>query len=83
MNHIIRAFTEGDEYAVAEVVEKTLRISNSRHYPEEYIKESVQSHSAEAIRACVEASHFYVACDGGHRDQLIIYAPGLTASCFF
>ena len=38
MNDItIRAFAEGDEYAVAEVAKETLRISNSRDYPEEYI----------------------------------------------
>ena len=75
MNHIIiRAFAEGDEYAVAEVVKKTLRISNARDYPEEYIEESIQSHSAEAIRACAEASHFYVACAG----DAVIGCGGIT-----
>ena len=71
---IIRAFAGGDEYAVAEVVKETLRISNSRDYPKEYIEDSIQSHSAEAIREQAKEAHFYVACDGDR----VIGCGGIT-----
>lgn len=71
---IIRAFAMGDEYAVAEVVKETLRISNSRDYSAEYIEESIQSHSAEAIREQAQEAHFYVACDGDR----VIGCGGIT-----
>lgn len=73
-NNIIRAFTDGDEYAVANVVKATLRISNSRDYPEEYIEENIKSHSAETIRERAKESHFYVACDG----ETVIGCGGIT-----
>ena len=75
MEHIlIRSFQEGDEDAVAGVVRETLQISNSRDYPEEFIRENIESHSAEVIRARARESHFYVACDGG----TVIGCGGIT-----
>lgn len=71
---IIRAFAEGDESAVAGVVAETLRISNSRDYPEEYIRENIQSHSAEIIRERAKESHFYVVCEG----DVVIGCGGIT-----
>ena len=71
---IIRAFVGGDEYAVAEVVKETLRISNIRDYPEAYIRENIKSHSAEAIREQAKEAHFYVACDGDR----VIGCGGIT-----
>ena len=62
---IIRAFAMGDEYAVAEVVKEALRISNSRDYSAEYIEESIQSHSAEAIREQAQEAHFWPAMGTG------------------
>ena len=75
MEHIlIRSFQEGDEDAVAGVVRETLQISNSRDYPEEFIRENIESHTAEVIRARARESHFYVACDGG----TVIGCGGIT-----
>lgn len=71
---VIRAFADGDEYAVAEVVKETLRISNRRDYSEEYIRENIKSHSAEAIREQAREAHFYVACDGDR----VIGCGGIT-----
>lgn len=70
----IRRFRDGDEYAVAKVVAETLQISNSRDYPQEYILENMQTHSAGAIRERAGESHFYVACDGG----AVIGCGGIT-----
>lgn len=73
-NITIRAFAEGNEYAVAEVVKETLRISNSRDYAEEYIEENIQSHSPQAIRERSKGAHFYIACDG----DTVIGCGGIT-----
>lgn len=60
----IRRFRETDADAVAAVVAETVRVSNSRDYPPEYISELVKTHSAEVLRKRAQEGHMYVACDG-------------------
>lgn len=60
----IRRFRPEDAEETARLVQTTLRISNSKDYPPEYIEYNIQSHSAEVLiqRAC--EGHMYVVCDG-------------------
>lgn len=59
----IRRFRPSDAAETAEVVAKTLKISNSKDYPPEYIAEFIDSHSAEVIAQRAENGHMYVVCD--------------------
>ena len=60
----IRRLRHQDADEVAQLIAHTLRISNSRDYPEEYIQVNIDTHSAEVILERAEHGHFYVACDG-------------------
>ncbi len=60
----IRRFAEADAKAAAAVVAETVRVSNSRDYPPEYIDELVRTHSAAVLCRRAEEGHMYVACDG-------------------
>lgn len=60
----IRRLRHQDADEVAQLIAHTLRISNSRDYPEEYIQVNIDTHSAEIILERAEQGHFYVACDG-------------------
>lgn len=71
---IIRRFENGDETAVAELIQTTLRVSNSRDYPADFIEESVKSHNDEGILEQAQEAHFYVALDG----ENIIGCGGIT-----
>ena len=57
---IIRRFENGDETAVAELIQTTLRVSNSKDYPADFIEENVKSHTKEVILERVQEAHFYV-----------------------
>ena len=52
MNKVtLRRFRPGDEYAVSDLICKTLAVSNRKDYPPEFIKENISSHSPEVIAA--------------------------------
>ena len=71
---IIRRFENGDETAVAELIQTTLRVSNSKDYPADFIEENVKSHTDEVILERAQEAHFYVALDG----ENIIGCGGIT-----
>lgn len=60
----IRAFRKEDADEIAQVIARTLRESNSKDYPEEYIEYNVASHSADELLKASEQRHIYVVCDG-------------------
>ena len=75
MNKVtLRRFRPGDEYAVSDLICKTLAVSNRKDYPPEFIKENISSHSPEVIAARAADSHFYVATDG----DSVIGCGGIT-----
>lgn len=61
---VYRRFQPEDAKAVADVIAETVRTSNSKDYPPEYIDHLVRVHSAEAMQKRAEESHSYVICDG-------------------
>lgn len=60
----IRRFQPKDAEELSAVIAKTLRITNSKDYPEEYIEENVASHSPDILRKRAEEGHTYVILDG-------------------
>ena len=60
----IRRFRPEDAQETAQVVITTLRVSNSRDYPAEYIEYNIASHSPEVLTKRAEEGHMYVVCDG-------------------
>lgn len=60
----IRPFTNDDAEGTAQMIAKTLRISNSKDYPEQYIEFNIASHSADKLIKAANERHMYVACDG-------------------
>ena len=60
----IRRFRPEDAQETALVIAKTLRVSNSRDYPEEFIEQNIASHSAEELIKASNERHMYVICDG-------------------
>ena len=69
-----RRFEKDDARIVADLIGTTLSVSNSKDYPPEYIKENIESHSAQVIEDRANESHFYVAVDG----DTIIGCGGIT-----
>ena len=65
MNIIIRRFEKADAEAVSAVVCETVRVSNAKDYPPEYIEVLVRQHRPEVIAERAKQGHMYVACDGG------------------
>ena len=59
----IRRFDPKDAEETAAVIAETVRISNSRDYPPEYIDELVRTHSAEVLCKRAEEGHMYVICE--------------------
>lgn len=70
----LRRFRGGDEFAVSDVICKTMMISNRKDYSPAFIEESIRGHSPEAIAANARGAHFYVAMDG----ETIIGCGGIT-----
>ena len=64
MSITIRRFTEQDAAEAAQVIAKTLRISNSADYPPEYIETLIRTHDAAVLNERAEQGHLYVVCDG-------------------
>lgn len=60
----IRRFEQGDAAETAEVIAETLRVSNSKDYPPEYIDANIASHSADVLIERAKEGHMYVVCDG-------------------
>lgn len=60
----IRRFQSPDAEAVSQVVGRTLREVNIRHYPADGIEELARDYSPEKIRAIAAQGHMYVAWDG-------------------
>lgn len=60
----IRRFREHDAAETAKVVAETLKISNSRDYSPEYIRELQDTHNAEVLIQRAKEGHSYVICDG-------------------
>lgn len=60
----IRRYQDADAEEIAQVVAKTLTISNSKDYSKENIEATIASHSAEILRERVKGGHMYVVCDG-------------------
>lgn len=61
----VRRFAEADAEAVSAVVCETVRISNAKDYPQEYVDVLVKEHSPEVIAERAKQGHMYVVCDGG------------------
>ena len=59
----IRMFEQEDAAELERVIAKTIRISNSRDYSNEYIEGFILSHSAEGLIERAKQGHMYVACD--------------------
>ena len=60
----IRCFKPEDANETAQMIAKTLRVSNSKDYPAEYIEANVLSHSADVLIERAKHAHMYVVCDG-------------------
>ena len=59
----IRRFQPEDAIETAQVIAKTLKISNSKDYSKEYIEALIASHSAEGLNEKAKEGHMYVVCD--------------------
>lgn len=60
----IRRFLPADAAAVSALIADTLRITNAKDYPEEFIAANIASHSAAVIAERARHAHMFVACDG-------------------
>ncbi|WP_203638656.1 GNAT family N-acetyltransferase [Levilactobacillus wangkuiensis] len=59
----VRKFKASDAEAVASVVAKTLRESNSKDYSQEYIENEIRQMPATFFIDKAKQTHFYVFCD--------------------
>lgn len=59
----IRRFQANDAEAVAALIAMTLRTTNAKDYPSEYIEKEVAGLQPEHILERAGWTHFYVACD--------------------
>lgn len=59
----IRRFQTEDAIETAQVIARTLEISNSRDYSKEYIEANIVSHSAKILIERAKDGHMYVVCD--------------------
>ena len=61
----IRRFEPGDAQAVSQLIITTLRISNTKDYPEDMMEELILHMQPEDILQRASWTHFYVAQDAG------------------
>lgn len=61
----IRLFKSEDAAETAQVIAETLRKSNGKDYPQQYIEKNIASHSADALIKLAKERHMYVVCDEG------------------
>ena len=59
----IRRFQSEDAIETAQVIARTLEISNSKDYSKEYIEANIISHSAEILIERAKDGHMYVVYD--------------------
>ncbi|MBQ1862444.1 MAG: GNAT family N-acetyltransferase [Clostridia bacterium] len=59
----IRLFKKEDAEETAQVIAETLRLSNSKDYPEQYIELNIAFHSADKLIEAAKERHIYVVCD--------------------
>ncbi len=59
---LIRRFQKTDAAEVSALIQKTLRVSNSKDYTEEYIERDVQLFTPEYVIQRAQWTHFYVVC---------------------
>ena len=62
MNIAIRRFDEADAPALAEMIGRTIRISNAKDYSPETVEALVNVHTPEFLVRRAGWTHFYVAC---------------------
>lgn len=65
---LIRRFQNTDAAEVSALIQKTLRISNSKDYPPAHIERDVLFFTPENVIQRAQWTHFYVACKN---DQII------------
>lgn len=83
---MIRRFKESDAAEVAELIRKTMRISNSRDYPHEWIENCAALFTPEYVKQRAGWTHFYVVCE----NNMLIgcgaigpYWDSMDESCLF
>lgn len=59
----IRRFQPEDAIETAQVIARTLTVSNSKDYSKEYIEATIASHSSEVLIERAQGGHMYVVCD--------------------
>ncbi|MBQ8119087.1 MAG: GNAT family N-acetyltransferase [Lachnospiraceae bacterium] len=59
----IRRFKQEDAEETAQVIAETLRRSNGKDYPQQYIEKNISSHSADVLMKLAKERHMYVVCD--------------------
>ncbi|MCH5205550.1 MAG: GNAT family N-acetyltransferase [Oscillospiraceae bacterium] len=59
----IRRFRREDAPKTAQLIARTLKISNSKNYSKEYIEANIASHSAEILIERSKEGHMYVVCE--------------------
>jgi len=60
----IRLFETKDAAEVSALIAKTLRVTNSKDYSEEYIENDIRVLTPEFLMERAKHTHFYVVCDG-------------------
>ena len=78
---VIRRFEKGDAAEVAALIQKTLRISNSKDYPPEYIERDVQIFTPEYVVQRAGWTHFYVVCANDMTWQDYVRLTCLEITC--
>lgn len=71
----IRRFTPADAQETAALIAHTLRTTNSRDYPPEYIEVNIASHGPDTLLARSEWAHMYLVCEEGR----IVGCGGIAA----
>ena len=61
----IRRFRETDANEVSDLIAKTLRITNSKDYTNEYIENDINTMTPEYLIERSQWTHFYVVCNKG------------------
>ncbi len=59
----IRRFKESDADELSDLIAKTLRITNSKDYSNEYIEDNVKTFSPEFLINHSQWTHLYVVCE--------------------
>ena len=64
MKITVRRLVETDAAEVSALITRTLRITNSKDYSQEYIEKDVAQFTPEKVVERASWTHFYVFCDG-------------------